>query len=267
MQEAFFLKGAKGGIFCIGTLHAGGETARQSVVIVPPFAEEMNKTRHLMAALARRIAGVGYDVLLFDFFGTGDSEGDFADSSIAAWRSDIDAVIRFMNPRIRLHLVGFRAGALMAADAASRHDVHSLTLVQPHLSGRQQLDEVLRLRLTAALMDGGSREGISALRNRLMAGETLEIGGYGVSRDLAVGLDSLELSGHDTRTLARVNCMEIVSEPGAGLRAGLQKAIDAWKSAGVLVNVDNTVCSEFWATRETAPCPELVDEIVQRLVN
>ena len=268
MQEAFFLKSAKGGLFCIGTLHADNKVARQSVVIVPPFAEEMNKTRHLLAALARQIADVGYDVLLFDFFGTGDSEGDFADSSIATWRSDIDTVIQRMNPRVKLHMVGFRSGALMAADAASRHDVHSLTLVQPHLSGKQQLDEILRLRLTAALMDGGNREGVSALRNRLMEeGETLEVAGYGLSRDLAIGLDSLVLRGLDTRTLATINCMEIVSEPAAGTRDGLQEAIDDWKAAGMQVNLDNTVCSEFWATREIAPCPALVDGIVRRLVN
>lgn len=267
MQEAFFLNSAKGRLFCIGTLHADGKVARQSVVIVPPFAEEMNKTRHLLATLTRRIADAGYDVLLFDFFGTGDSEGDFADCSVATWRSDIDAVIQRLNPRVRLHMVGFRAGALMAVDAASRHDLHSLTLVQPPLSGRQQLDEMLRLRLAATLMDGGNREGVSALRGRLMTGETLEVAGYGLSRDLAMGLDSLELSGLDSGTLAAVNCMEIVSEPTAGTRDGLQRAIDSWKSAGMQVNLDNTVCSEFWATREIAPCPELVDGIVRRLVN
>jgi exosortase A-associated hydrolase 2 len=267
MQEAFFLKSAKGMLFCIGTLHADRKVARQSVVIVPPLGEEMNKTRHLLAALTRQIADVGYDVLLFDFFGTGESEGDFAESSVATWRCDIDAVIQRLNPRVRLHMVGFRAGALMAVDAASRHDVHSLTLVQPQLSGRQQLDEMLRLRLTAALMDGSNREGVSALRSRLMAGEVLEVAGYGLSRDLAMGLDSLELSRLDSRTLAAVNCMEIVSEPTVGTRDGLRDAIESWKSAGMQVNLDSTVCSEFWATREIARCPELVDGIVRRLVN
>ena len=169
----------------------------------------------------------------------------------------------------RLH-----AGALGTLGLISRISLkvlprpeHSLTLVQPPLSGREQLDEMLRLRLAAALIDGSNREGVAALRGRLMTGEILEVAGYGLSRDLAVGLDSLELSGLDSGTLAAVNCMEIVSEPTAGTRDGLQRAIASWKSAGMQVNLDNTVCSEFWATREIAPCPELVDGIVRRLVN
>lgn len=264
MQQAFFLKGGSGDLFCIGELHPDRNLARQSVLIVPPFAEEMNKSRHLMAALARQAGHAGYDVLLFDFFGTGDSEGDFSDASITVWRSDIDAVIRHMDPQARLHIVGFRAGALMAVDAATRHEVHSLTLVHPQLSGKQQLDDMLRLRLTASLM-GGGRERISALRRRLLAGDTLEIAGYRLSPELASGLDALALSRFSGRTPARVNCVEIVSEPADQIRTGLQQAIDDWRSAGSVVNCETTLCGEFWATREISPCETLVDDIVHCL--
>jgi exosortase A-associated hydrolase 2 len=264
MQQAFFLNGGNGDLFCIGELHPDAEVARESVLIVPPFAEEMNKSRHLMAALARRAGHAGYDVLLFDFFGTGDSEGDFADASIRVWRSDIDAVIRHMNPQVRLHIVGFRAGALIAVDATARHAVHSLTLVHPQLSGKQQLDEMLRLRLTASLM-GGGRERISALRRRLLAGDTLEIAGYRLSPELASGLDALALTGLSGSPPARVNCVEVVSEPTDEIRTGLQHAIDDWRSAGSIVNCETTQCGDFWATREISPCPALVDNIVDCL--
>jgi hypothetical protein len=45
---------------------------------VPPFAEEMNKSRRMIAEVGRRLEGSGVGMLLVDLFGTGDSEGEFA---------------------------------------------------------------------------------------------------------------------------------------------------------------------------------------------
>ena len=52
MRSAFFLDGVAGSLFCIGTLHAHDQELRRKILIVPPFAEEMNKSRHVLAALS-----------------------------------------------------------------------------------------------------------------------------------------------------------------------------------------------------------------------
>ncbi len=60
-----------------------------ALLILPPFAEEMNCCRRVFASLAATLAGTpaaagtaadpatGIDCFLPDFYGTGDSEGDF----------------------------------------------------------------------------------------------------------------------------------------------------------------------------------------------
>ncbi len=59
--------------------------------MLPPFAEEMNKCRRMMALTAYALQAAGLDVLFVDLFGTGDSGGDFADGSLEVWRSDLHA--------------------------------------------------------------------------------------------------------------------------------------------------------------------------------
>ncbi|MGB5199893.1 MAG: alpha/beta hydrolase, partial [Sedimenticolaceae bacterium] len=166
MREAFFLDGQAGRIFCTGVRHPSDwqEGRRSAALICPPFAEEMNKARHVSAALCRALAQSGCDVLVPDLFGTGDSEGDFGDATLEVWRADIDAAIAHLDSPTSLHLIGLRAGALLAADAALRHQTKSLVLLHPQVDGRQQLTQFLRLRVAAGLMGDGEKESVSELR-------------------------------------------------------------------------------------------------------
>ncbi|NND68268.1 MAG: hydrolase 2, exosortase A system-associated, partial [Halioglobus sp.] len=72
------------------TLQFRGEgVARGHVVFVPPFVEEMNRCRALVAQQARAFAQQGYLCTLVDFFGTGDCDGDLADATLAHWRGNL----------------------------------------------------------------------------------------------------------------------------------------------------------------------------------
>ena len=51
------------------------------VVHAPAFAEEMNKSRRMVALQARALAEDGLAVLLVDPLGCGDSPGDFGDAT------------------------------------------------------------------------------------------------------------------------------------------------------------------------------------------
>ena len=65
-----------------------GIEARGSVLFLPPFTEEMHKSRHIVASQAREFAARGYNVLLLDLTGCGDSGGEFADASWKIWLQD-----------------------------------------------------------------------------------------------------------------------------------------------------------------------------------
>lgn len=262
MRVAFFLDGAAGRVFCTGALQERQDNQQRRVLIIPPFAEEMNKSRHVLAALSRALEQAGNDVLMPDPYGTGDSEGDFGDATLDIWRADIDAAIQHLGGKGALDLVGLRFGALLAADAASRHAVRSLTLLHPQTAGRQQLTQMLRLRLAGGLMGGGV-ETAAQLKQRLAAGETLEIAGYRLTGQLADDLESLSLAQMCPADVQQVNWIELAPQPDRPLMPASHSVIDAWKAAGVSIDSAIVVCDQFWATQEIAQCPALVAEAMQ----
>src|SRR5689334_9630124 len=67
---------------------AAAPSLRQAVLVLPPFAEELNKCRPMLAAQARALAAAGLDVLLVDLFGTGDSDGEFVEARWERWQQD-----------------------------------------------------------------------------------------------------------------------------------------------------------------------------------
>lgn len=266
MRTAFFARSVAGRIFCTGALSdAPSAAARRRMLVVPPFAEEMNKSRHVLAAIVRAAADAGSEVLMPDLYGTGDSEGDFGDATIDIWRSDLDAAVARMQSESPLDVVALRAGALLAADLAARHAVRSLTLLQPVSEGRQQLTQMLRLRLAAGLMGGGEKETAAQLRQRLADGEFLEVAGYRLSGELASGMESLALLQMPAGAVEQVNWIELAPQADRPLMPVSQRIVDQWRASGIAVNSTVMVCDQFWATQEIARCPAIAQRVMNLL--
>src|SRR3546814_14690353 len=98
-MEALFIDGPAWRLFAIH--HAAAPHCRQGLglVYLPPFAEEMNRSRRMAALQARALAALGIDVLLLDLFGTGDSAGDFRDARWEIWREDAMAAVAWLGAR------------------------------------------------------------------------------------------------------------------------------------------------------------------------
>ena len=98
-----------------------------------------------MRQLAAQLARAGHYAFRFDYFGTGDSGGDYADASLAAWRQDIGDAIDECRRRTRaadVALVGLRLGAVLALGASGRRkDVRSLVMWNPVVDGAALLRE------------------------------------------------------------------------------------------------------------------------------
>ncbi|MBK5910894.1 hypothetical protein CCR85_05225 [Rhodothalassium salexigens] len=172
------------------------DPGRRPVLLLPPFAEEMNCSRRFLATLARRLAAAGCCAFLLDYYGTGDSDGGFADATLDQWCRDIATA----HDRLAAHFdgppawVGVRLGATLAARAAG--DVAlpppALGLIQPLTAGRTFLTQFLRLGLVAA-MAGGRREGPKELLARSVAGEIVQVAGYDLSPAMVAALQALTL--------------------------------------------------------------------------
>ena len=71
-REAFFLPAENGYRFCLYTPALGG-TEKAALIYIHPFAEELNKTRRMVALQVKALSEAGFTVLQIDLSGCGDS--------------------------------------------------------------------------------------------------------------------------------------------------------------------------------------------------
>lgn len=256
----FFLETARGNLFAV--LHAANANApaEKAILALPPFAEENNRSRHVLAACARALAADGFDVLLLDPLGTGDSDGVFEDASWTGWREDALAAVRWLEARgcRTVSIAGLRAGALLAADVYRDANSGSLIFWQPVTNGRVFLRQFLRLRVAAGLTQADAPgEDTKSLEARLANGETLEVAGYALTSQLASEISALTMKGLRPAPGSRVLWLEVGAaesdlSPAAGELAG------QWRSDGVHVVSGVADGPPFWSLAEPEPCPDLV---------
>ncbi len=262
-----FIDGGKGRIFVL-TRH-GGE-ASDAVLIVPPFAEEMNKCRRQLALLSEQLAASGVATVLPDLYGTGDSGGEFRDASFDVWREDLEACIAHAQSRgltIR-HAVAVRFGCLLLLDMLERtqQSIDSCVFWQPVLKGSRYLKQFLRLRVAASMMQSGSAETVEGLRAAL-ASAPLEVAGYELSGELADSIEAAELAVWPEATVERLLVAEISTRAESGVSVAAKRAIAAATDQGVDAESVCVAGEPFWTSTEIVTNADLNELTSNWLVN
>ncbi|HZF16066.1 MAG TPA: hydrolase 2, exosortase A system-associated [Steroidobacteraceae bacterium] len=254
-----FFDGVAGRLFGIEFAPIGA-AARATILIVPPFAEELNKSRRMLALAARALAALGYRVLTVDLYGTGDSEGDFADARWEIWIEDLRrlAATGASGTASPVSILALRAGSLLAADLiADGAGVERLALWQPVSSGAQFLTQFLRLKIAADML-GGNESGMAALREQLAAGKPQEVAGYMLAPELARALEGRTLSSEALRVPRRVAWFEIVARQEQALSVPGQRMTEKSRQDGASIASETLVGLPFWSTPEISTVPGLV---------
>jgi exosortase A-associated hydrolase 2 len=258
--EAFFLPVANAPNsqrFCLFHPAQGG--VRGALLYIHPFAEEMNKARRMAALQARLLSESGFAVLQIDLHGCGDSSGDFGDATWETWRQDVHAAHDWLRQRCAapLWLWGLRTGCLLAAEAAREIDAPANFLFwQPVVSGKQFLQQFLRLKVAGEMLSGESKGVMESLKAQLAAGQPVEIAGYALSAGMAKGLESAELAppaqpGH-------LHWLEVSARPEATLAPTSLKRIEQWQAAEFTVESAVLPAPSFWQTTEIEEAPALL---------
>jgi exosortase A-associated hydrolase 2 len=266
--DAFFLKTEPGQRFCL--FHPPAGACRGAVLYVPPFGEEMNKSRRMAAQQARALAARGFGVLLLDLYGCGDSSGDFGDARWGIWKRDLALGHQWLRQRLErpVSLLGLRLGALLALDYArgAALPVANLMLWQPVQSGATFLNQFLRLRVANDMLSEDKEKGggTKALREALRAGEALEVAGYELAPAMADAIESLDAAAL-TVGACPVHWFEAVPADGRPISPGSAKVTTAWETGGVALHVHIVTCAPFWATQEVTECPALLAATVSVL--
>jgi len=115
-----------GGENLYGMLHVpSGPGTHPAVVLLHGFGGHRSESHFIFTKQARHLAQNGIAALRFDFRGSGESEGDFADMTIECEISDAAAALDFLaaQPEIaphRLGILGLSLGACVASCLVGR---------------------------------------------------------------------------------------------------------------------------------------------------
>ena len=261
--EPFFLSHDNGAMFCVYIAPVNSKP-HTSILYLHPFAEEMHKSRRMASLQARRFAEAGYSVLQIDLVGCGDSSGDFGDATFENWEACIHAGYYWLINKLStpIYLWGLRLGATLAVSIVSQLQIAGLILWQPITNGEIYLNQFLRIRVASEMLASTQQHlGIKQLRNQLVSGESVEVGGYTLSPRLAADIDKISL------TEINVNCnvcwLEITQNPNDAILPISLKILEKWGSRGI--NVKKTAVSgePFWASQEIKENKYLLTKTVE----
>lgn len=239
-----------------------------SILYLPPFTEELNKSRRIVASQARALAESGYRVMLLDLSGCGDGAGEFVDASWQTWLEDAqfaaDTLVAMDSAPLMLW--GLRLGALLATEVAcAREDVSRLLLWQPVLNGEQQIDQFLRLEIAATALHNPMTFDRKALWKELRAGGALDIAGYQLSSRLALELSKVRLD--DLTPPCAVSWIETGGSADKSMPVASDNVIGHWRERGVKLDCDYVIGEPFWRTIDARVNPELQGCTLQLLVH
>lgn len=222
---------------------------RGHIVYIPPFGEEMNRCRAHVAQQARDFAASGYYCTLLDFYGTGDSEGELKEASLACWRNNISLTLQTLTAEAPapVTLWGTRLGAIVAADYIDSGDIEvtELLLWQPVTSGKRYVTQLLRQRVASLVNSGQPAETTAEIRAKIAAGEDVEISGYIVGEALLSDIENASFGAQAVRCPS-IRWLENIEQEGDALSTASNKAVTGLREAGSDVDVHLFTGPPIW---------------------
>jgi exosortase A-associated hydrolase 2 len=257
-----FLEGERGRIFALHFYP--GSAPRAHLVFLPPFCEEMNRCRHLVADQANRFAAAGYSCLILDPYGTGDSEGELADASWEGWRADALTAVRWCQEGCASPVVlwGLRLGALLALDMAATYagQFAKLLLWQPVTNGKTYLTQILRTRIAYLTGNGLPPETTEEMRLALQRGEHIEVAGYVLGGRLVGDIDGMTATSFASLSGTDIQWLQQSSRTDEAPSAAVQKVVDQLVVQGNTVAVIPFQSPPLWQLSERADCSQLLEK-------
>lgn len=232
------------------------------VLLVPAFAEEMNRCRSMVTLQAQAFAAIGMGTLVLDMYGTGDSAGEFSEADWNGWREDLESGVAWL----RAHgngcqmLWGVRLGALMAAQIAARDSsLDKLLLWMPVVNGKSYWTQFLRIRIASEMALPNGIKTTEALRLQSAAGQVVEASGYLVGPVLAQQLDRLEMPAAEDLGGKSIAWLEVGANSETPAPRASSKLVADWTEAGLQVTLTQVIGPQFWLVHERAVAPMLIE--------
>lgn len=249
--------------------------AATATVVLPAFAEEMNKTRHLLSACRDKVCSNGGSWFQLDPFGTGDSMGDLDETDVVQWRDDFIGLLNLLHQQgyQAVNFIAVRYGALqlfdlLAEPASLPLQLNKIVLWQPFTQAAPFLQQLFRLKV-AEQMAVGEKTTQKELEQQLTAGAVLEIAGYPFTANFIDSVRQLRTLDHSCESLQSL-CgsspallwLETSNLPNVG--PATAKSLDAL-AAHFSVKFELLTDSPYWTSTELVANNQLIEQTAQFL--
>lgn len=185
VEEPFACDGPLGAIHVRAYRPSANPSDEAPLLLVPPDGEERDWALRPFVTAARVLASAGRTVARFDYFGQGESAGDYEDSSMRSRAGDALAVanvLRRSTGRTPI-LIGARLGSVVALLATRENpDLQQVILWEPIFDTDQYLQTLLRVNVSTQMVQHGR---VIKERPELIedarAGNIVSVNGYRLS--------------------------------------------------------------------------------------
>ncbi len=176
---------------------------KATVLFIPPFAEEMNRCRRLLALTSEMLADRGISSYVLDVPGTGDTPLPFHKASWGLWKKAVIDGFQYLNTNgaPKIYVAGLRLGAVLAVDALV--DKAPVIAINP-VDGASQIRTLLRAK-TIGGQESKQPVRMADLQNALDRGDTVEAAGYALSPELVKCVNAAALADILPRTVKVVD--------------------------------------------------------------
>ncbi|MCF7981265.1 MAG: hydrolase 2, exosortase A system-associated [Pseudomonadales bacterium] len=260
----FYIEGTRGKLFAIYH-QPPTEAYLGAILFAPPFAEEMNKSRPMVARQARAFAKAGFAVLLVDYYGTGDSEGEFSEASLDIWSDDFDICLNWLARKqsASLYVWGLRFGCLLAAEVCQKwqDQLKGLIFWEPVLDGNEIVSDFDRLERLGKIF-GAARQLKPESEPPFKGMETREIGGYEISCQLLECIKKLKM---DSFTIKNLTLYRILGKSGDVEGTNNEDELYSRDMGSNILRLQ-VHDKRFWLTQEITIAEQLLEITTSKLV-
>jgi len=253
MLTGHFISSPQGKRFITQFGEVTGDTA---ILCLPSITEEMNLARAVIAKQAQGFAANGVPCFVLDYYGTGDSEGEFENANAEIWLENLIAAGEFIQQQgvTKIILWGIRFGALLVLSHQEILHQHlpiiKQVLWKPVTNGKLFAGQFLRIKQANAMMSRASGDKIN-WREHILEGNDVEVAGYLLTKTMLQSMELLQIS-KDFQPLSPLDWFELAAKEPTPLTKRLSAP---WNSD--LAKVYCFDCPPFWQVPEVFSLPEL----------
>jgi exosortase A-associated hydrolase 2 len=234
----------------------GDFSCDSAILCLPSITEELNLCRAVVAKQAQQFAACGLPCFVLDYYGCGDSEGEFEQACCERWLDNIITTGLWLKGLgfNKIILWGIRFGALLIL--ANQQKIHQKLPVikqilwKPVISGRQFSGQFLRIKQANALFEHtGKKSAKRDWRQHILGGNDVEVAGYNLTGKMLRSWELLQVCA--TPPLSPLLWLELAANK---IPAVVQRLSQDWPDETCMTSVD---CRAFWQIPEIFSVPEL----------